>query len=196
MRVIGITGGVGAGKSAVLRYLSGRWQAQTVLTDEAGHLVMEPGEACYEQIVERFGREMLLPDKKIDRKKLGELVFSNQEKLEELCSLVHPAVKKYVLSALSEAEKEGKNLFIIESALLFDEDYDAICDEVWYIYAGESVRTERLRKDRGYSDERIRGILSSQASEEFFRNRCDCTIENNGDFTETCRQIDERIRKL
>ncbi|MDO5335887.1 MAG: dephospho-CoA kinase [Eubacteriales bacterium] len=196
MKVIGITGGVGAGKSTVLRYIREQFKARVLQLDEAGHKVIEPGEDCYCEILEQFGEEVLLPEGRIDRQALGEIVFRNQKKLEILNSLVHPAVKKYVTKAISQAEQDRCPLLILESAILFDTDYDAICDEVWYIYADEPVRIERIRKERGYSEERIRGILANQATEEFFRSRCSYTVENNGDWEETCRQIDERIKQL
>ena len=75
----------------------------------------------------------------------------------------------------------------------FEEHYDAICDDLWYINADESVRRERLRVSRGYSQEKIDGIFANQMTEEFFRTHCDYEIENNGDLAVTCRQIEERI---
>lgn len=196
MKVIGITGGVGAGKSTVLQYIKKQFKARVLQLDEVGHKVMEPGEDCYCEILEQFREEILCPDGRIDRSALGEIVFRNQAKLKLLNSVVHPAVRKYVIEAINQADKDRCPLVLVESAILFDVDYDAICDEVWYIYADESVRTERIRKERGYSEERIQGILANQATEEFFRSRCAYTVENNGNWEETCRQIDERIEKL
>lgn len=196
MKIIGITGGVGAGKSTVLDYLKREFQAEILQTDLAGHLVMEPGQICYERIVEQFGREILQEDGRIDRKKLGAIVFANDALLKELNGIVHPAVKEYVLEQIKLAAQRTCRLFVVESALLFDDDYDAICQEVWYIYASEAERSKRLRQERGYSDDRIQGIMKNQAKEEFFRSHSDFVVENNGDLEETCRQIRERIQKI
>lgn len=196
MKIIGITGGVGAGKSTVLDYLKREFQAEILQTDLVGHLVMEPGQICYERIVEQFGREILQEDGRIDRKKLGAIVFANDFLLKELNGIVHPAVKEYVLEQIRLAAQRTCRLFVVESALLFDDDYDAICQEVWYIYASEAERSKRLRQERGYSDDRIQGIMKNQAKEEFFRSHSDFVVENNGDLEETCRQIRERIQKI
>lgn len=194
MKIIGITGGVGAGKSTVLDFLEKEFQAEIVKTDEAGHLVMEPGRPSYGRILEIFGREILAEDETIDRGKLGAMVFREQDLLRKLSAIIHPAVKAYVLERLQGAREAGRKLFVIESALIFEDDYDAICDEVWYIYAGEATRSVRLQAQRGYTQDRIRGIMANQAQESFFREHCDFVVENDGDFSETCRHIRERIQ--
>ena len=94
---------------------------------------------------------------------------------------------------MEKARTAGYRFLFLEVALLFEEHYDAICDDLWYINADESVRRERLRVSRGYSQEKIDGIFANQMTEEFFRTHCDYEIENNGDLAVTCRQIEERI---
>ena len=78
--------------------------------------------------------------------------------------------------------------------MLIEDKYDEICDELWYIYADENVRMHRLMKNRGYSVEKIRGILANQLSEEEFESHCDFEIDNSGDFQDTVRQIEQRMR--
>lgn len=100
MKVLGITGQVGAGKSTILAYLEEKYRAKVIQADQVGHLVMEPDTSCYKQICSLFGEQILAADQKIDRKKLGAIVFADQEKLAMLNAIVHPAVKEYIRTAV------------------------------------------------------------------------------------------------
>ncbi|MBR5509603.1 MAG: dephospho-CoA kinase [Lachnospiraceae bacterium] len=195
MKKIGVTGGVGAGKSTVLNYLRDMYDAQIVLADLVGHEVMESGQEAYEQIVEQFGQEIVGADSYIDRKNLGALVFADPEKLRILNGIVHPAVKKEILRRIEQARKNGKACVVVEAALFLEENYDAFCDETWYIYTNEELRRERLRVSRGYSDERIDQIIAVQKRHEEFLERCQFVIDNNGTEADTHRQIDRRMRQ-
>lgn len=196
MKIIGITGGVGAGKSTILRHLRDTYGAYAVQADQVGHLLMRPGESCYQPIVDLFGRKILRADGTIDRKILGGIVFSNDRLLKKLNGIIHPRVKQYILQAMEDQRRAGTPLFVMEAALLLEDEYDALCDEVWYIYAEERVRRKRLKAERGYSDEKIDGILASQLTEQEFERRCDYRIENNEDLDVTYAQIRERIRYI
>ena len=193
MKIIGITGGVGAGKSTVLEYVKKRADSIVLQADQVGHEVMEPEGSCYRPVVELFGSRILRPDGTIDRGAVAAVVFSDGEKLAALNGIIHPAVKKEIFSRVEKARTAGYRFLFLEVALLFEEHYDAICDDLWYINADESVRRERLRVSRGYSQEKIDGIFANQMTEEFFRTHCYYEIENNGDLAVTCRQIEERI---
>lgn len=196
MKIIGITGGVGAGKSTVLNHIKETYGAFVMQADLVGHFLMQPGESCYAPMVQLFGKEILREDGTIDRKKVGEIVFSNSRLLGKLNGIVHPRVKSYILSQIADKKNAGTKLFILEAALLLEDEYDTLCDEVWYIYADESVRRMRLKVERGYSDEKIDGILSNQLTEREFERRCDYRIENNGNLELTYAQIKERIRYI
>lgn len=196
MKIVGITGGVGAGKSTVLNYLKDTYGACVLQADQVGHLLMRPGESCYGPMVELFGREILREDGTIDRKKVGGIVFSNDRLLKKLNNIIHPQVKKYIFQEISRQKEAGTELFVLEAALLLEDEYDAICDEVWYIYADEAVRRRRLKAERGYSDEKIDGILANQLTEKEYERRCGCRIENNEDLEYTYAQIRERIRYI
>lgn len=194
MKIIGITGGVGAGKSAILSYLKENHGAVIMEADKVGHLVMEPGESCYAKILQVFGKEILREDETIDRGKLGAIVFQDIELLQRLNEIVHPAVKQKILSELTkEQEKKEKKLFIIEAALLLEDHYDEICDEIWYIHTDAAIRAERLRASRGYDEEKIAGIMANQKTPEEFRFGCQIMIDNSGEFADTCRQIDKQL---
>lgn len=193
MKIIGITGGVGAGKSEILRYLREKHGAVIIEADKVGHFVMEPGQTCYEQITAYFGNGILSPDGTIDRGKLGKIVFSDAERLEKLNSIVHPAVKQYILAEIKKEKQQGTEIYVIEAALLLEDHYDEICDELWYIHTEAQVRKERLKRSRGYDDEKIAGIMANQKSPEEFKRACQAVIDNSGEFTETCRQIDRQL---
>ena len=194
MKVIGVTGGVGAGKSEILTYIAENWDAAVVETDEVGYLVMRPGKSCFAPIVELFGPGILQEDGTLDRAKIAELVFGDKELLEKLNAIVHPAVKRYIQKAIDRERELDTDIFIVESALLVEDKYNAICDELWYIYADEETRTERLMKNRGYSKEKILSIFANQLSEDEFSEQCDFEIDNSGDFEDTKEQIKRRMQ--
>lgn len=195
MRVIGVTGGVGAGKSTVLEYLQKAYHAKIILADVVGHEVMEPGEEAYDRILLEFGSEILSKDGKIDRKVLGSIVFADQDKLHRLNAIVHPEVKKEILKRIARAKADGEAYAVVEAALFLEENYDAFCDETWYIYTNEEQRRARLKASRGYTDERIDQIFGSQKKHEEFLRRCGFVIDNNGTAADTCCQIDRRMRQ-
>lgn len=196
MKIIGITGGVGAGKSTVLDHLEKQYNACVLQADKIGHLVMEPGGICYEQVIALFGKQIIKNDKTIDRKMVSDVVFAHEEMRQKLDDIIHPAVKSYILDKIEEQKKAGCTLMIVEAALLLEDHYDAFCDKVWYIHTDQEIRIERLMSSRGYTREKAENIIARQATEGFFREHADYIIQNNGDLDETWRQIKEGIRAL
>lgn len=181
MKFIGITGGVGAGKSEILGYLAENYRARVMLADEIAHDLMTPGTKCYDIIKKEFEtEEIFLPDGMIDRPKMAEVIFGNDEKRGRMNAIVHPAVKEYILDVYHKEQQAGElDYLILEAALLIEEHYDEICDELWYIYTSEENRRERLKANRGYSDEKISTIFQSQLTEEVYRRHCKVVIDNN-----------------
>ncbi|RHU99194.1 dephospho-CoA kinase [Blautia sp. OM07-19] len=196
MKIIGITGGVGAGKSTVLDHLEKQYNACVLQADKIGHLVMEPGGICYGQVIALFGKQIIKNDKTIDRKMVSDVVFAHEEMRQKLDDIIHPAVKSYILDKIEEQKKAGYTLMIVEAALLLEDHYDAFCDKVWYIHTDQEIRIERLMSSRGYTREKAENIIARQATEGFFREHADYIIQNNGDLDETWRQIEEGIRAL
>lgn len=196
MKIIGITGGVGAGKSTVLDHLEKQYNACVLQADKIGHLVMEPGGICYGQVIALFGKQIIKNDKTIDRKMVSDVVFANEEMRQKLDDIIHPAVKSYILDKIEEQKKAGCTLMIVEAALLLEDHYDAFCDKVWYIHTDQEIRIERLMSSRGYTREKAENIIARQATEGFFREHADYIIQNNGDLDETWHQIEEGIRAL
>ena len=210
MLFIGITGGVGAGKSAVLDYLASLPRTKVMLTDEIAHELMEPGTDCYKELVGAFpGADFYEADGHFDRKKLAAFIFTSADNRERLNAIVHPAVKRYVAEearkarqaempseaagsgSLTKIPDDALQLLVVEAALLIEEHYDEVCDELWYIYTSEENRRARLKATRGYSDAKVDGIFASQLSEAEFRAHCSETIDNNGDIDATRTQLAE-----
>lgn len=191
MRVIGITGGVGAGKSYVARLLETEFGAVMISTDLVARQMMERGQDCWKQVVEAFGTGILEPDGEINRKKLAGIIFQDSGKRLLLNSIVHPAVKEAVKHQISEADAR---LVAVESALLVEDRYDQICDELWYVYAPEEERIRRLMTERGYSREKCRDMMKSQLSEAEFRAACQVVIDNGKDDSQIKEQLEHYLK--
>lgn len=193
MKILGITGGVGSGKSKVLKHLKEEYGAVICLLDDVARFLQQNGQICFAKIVDVFGKEVVGEDQELNRQKLSEIVFADAEKLQILNDIVHPEVKRWVLEDIEKKKKEEVPLYIIEAALLPTAGYDTICDEMWYIYTNVNVRTERLKETRGYSEERIQNMIASQPDEEVFRQACSAVIDNSGAFEDTKKQIGELL---
>lgn len=195
MKVIGITGGVGSGKSRILSFMETEYGAVVCEADKTAWALQEPGQSSYEKIVDHFGTEILHDDGTINRKLLGAIVFSDPSELEVLNRITHPAVKAQVRAQIAEERAKGTALFVVEAALLLEDNYDEVCDELWYIYTDEQIRRVRLKESRGYSDEKIDAMILAQASEEMYRKGCQVVIDNSGTFEDTCLQIKEVVNR-
>ncbi len=192
--MIGITGGVGAGKSALLQYIKEKYCCKILMADEIAHKVKEPGQACYEEIVSLLSPEILEEDGTIHRGKMAVKIFGSEELLQKVNNLIHPAVKKMILDEITVAKAEGKLDFLfVEAALLIEDGYLDIVDEMWYIYAREEVRRRRLKESRNYTDEKIDAIMKSQLKEEIFRKYCSIVIDNSEGLPAAFRQIDRKL---
>ena len=139
MKFIGITGGVGAGKSAILSYLDQKPDIRVMLADEIAHELMKKGTACYDKILAAFkDADILDASGEFDRGKLAFVIFSDEKKREKMNGIVHPAVKEYVKEQYRLEKARGQlSCLVLEAALLIEEHYDEICDELWYIYTTE-----------------------------------------------------------
>ena len=190
MLVIGITGGVGAGKSSVLNLLKEHCNCKLVLADDVGNKVKEPGQKCYSQIVELLGTDILEEDLTINRIKMATKIFANPEILHQVNEIIHPAVKEYILKEIeSEKKKKKIDVFFLEAALLIEAGYTPYLDELWYIFSEKNVRIKRLKESRGYSDEKILQIMEQQLSDVEFRKHADVILDNSDSFKETFMQI-------
>ena len=191
MRFIGLTGGVGAGKTTVLKAMKQLYRVRILIADEIAHEQMEPGTPCYKKLHELFGADDIWrSDGTIDRPGLAQLLFSDEEKREQLNGIVHPAVKEYILGEVEKERQAGiYDYVIVEAALLIEEHYDKLCDELWYVYASEETRKQRLMADRGYSAQKVDQIFAAQLPEKVYRQHCAVVIDNEKDMDHVLKQI-------
>ncbi len=191
MKVIGITGGIGAGKSTILSIFQKQYNAVILEADKIAHLLMEPGQPAYNRILKAFPASILDKEGNIIREELSQIVFRNPELLNKLNQIVHPEVKHYILNQIHQHQIANDTEYcVIEAALLIEDGYQDICDELWYIYAPDSVRIQRLMASRSYSLEKCQSIMKNQSSDEFYRNHCTYILKNDDSIDNTQKQME------
>ncbi len=181
MKVIGITGGVGCGKSTVLDIIKDNFNAYIIKADDVAKELMNKGQKGYNEVVDFFGMDILDANREIDRPKLAEIVFNNPNKRMVLNSITHPLVKSEIVNTITNLKIEDTYDYVfVEAALLLEDHYDVFLDEIWYVYAPVDVRKKRLVESRGYSEERIDSMMASQLTENEFRLASDVVVDNSG----------------
>lgn len=181
MKVIGLTGGVGCGKSTVANVIKENFNASVLIADDIGAALMKPGKSCYKEIVAVFGEQVVAENGELDRKKLAALVFADNKQLTKLNGIIHPRVKEYIIKEVKTLQIENKVDYVfIESAIILECGYEDICDEFWYVSAPYEERVRRLKASRGYSDAKIQAIMSNQKEEEQFEKQCTHILVNDG----------------
>ena len=194
MKVYGITGGAGTGKSEVIKMLQENFGGCVSMSDEVARELMQKGNISYQLIVEYFGRDILMDDGEIDRKKLADHVFNNKEALEKLNSMTHPYVKDEIRKLIAEAEASGECRFVaLESAILLECGYEDICDEFWYVYTKPEIRRQRMKETRNYSDEKVDSVMRNQQPDEVFFEQCSFVIKNNTTLSDVYAQLKEKL---
>ena len=194
MKVYGITGGAGTGKSEVIKMLQENFGGCVIMSDEVARELMQKGNISYQLIVEYFGKDILMDDGEIDRKKLADHVFNNKEALEKLNSMTHPYVKDEIRKLIAEAEASGECRFVaLESAILLECGYEDICDEFWYVYTKPEIRRQRMKETRNYSDEKVDSVMRNQQPDEVFFEQCSFVIENNTTLSDVYDQLKGKL---
>lgn len=185
--IIGITGGVGAGKSSVLEILRDKFNARVILADLVAHRLMEPGNPGLEKVTKALGTGFLNEDKTVNRPALAELIFHDEQALRIMNGIIHPMVWEEIKK---EAFLAPEKLILIEAAV-FDKAPMDFFDEMWYVYTSKENRIKRLMESRGYTREKCESIIAKQDSEEAYRKMCGRIIDNNGSARETEKQLKE-----
>ncbi|MCR5722344.1 MAG: dephospho-CoA kinase [Lachnospiraceae bacterium] len=194
MKVIGITGGVGSGKSLILNYIKSHYNCEIIMADDLAKDLCKKGELCYKPLVKLLGTDVLDKDGEINKSVMAQKIFSDDNLRIGVNNIIHPGVKKYILKRIAYLRRKRTKAFLfIEAALLIEDGYKDIVDELWYIYTDEAVRRNRLKESRGYSDEKIDSIMASQLSEEEFRLNSDFEIDNSGNSEVSFSKIRERL---
>lgn len=186
--VIGITGSIATGKSTVSKMIK-ELGFTVVDADIVARVVVEPGEEAYQKIVEHFGEEILLANGEIDRKKLGDLVFQNEEKRLLLNSIVHPAVRKKMNEEKELAFRRGEKVVFLDIPLLYESNLTYMVDKVLVVYVDQTTQLERLMNRNHLTKEEALARITSQLSIEQKRERADAVIDNRGTIEQTKTQL-------
>jgi dephospho-CoA kinase len=187
MKLIGLTGGVGSGKSAVAEMMR-ELGADVVDADEATHAVYEPGSPGFDAVVREFG-EGYVDGGRIDRSRLGELVFRDDDARRRLNSIVHPLVRDWMAQRTAEAAERGADVVVQDVPLLFENGLERLFSTVVLVYVPEEVQIERLVSGRGVTPERARGMIAAQMPIENKRGLAHHVINNSGTREETLAQV-------
>lgn len=190
MRVIGLTGGVGAGKSLILSILENEYGAEVIKADEVARELMEPGKEGYELIVTALGDGILKPDGFIDRNILSQCIFQDARIRDTVDRIIHPLVWKFIRDKISSSQA---GLIVVEFAIM-GEKSDIGYDEMWYVYASKETRIRRLFENRGYEKEYSERIMASQAAESEYLDRCDRVIKNDGSTEDIRNQLAQILK--
>src|SRR6266852_1184792 len=187
MKLIGLTGGVGSGKSTVADMMRDLG-AQVVDADEAAHAVYEPGSPGFDEVVREFGEEYV-DGGRIDRSRLGELVFHDDDARRRLNSIVHPLVRDWMAQRTAEAAERGAEVVVQDVPLLFENGLERLFSTVVLVYAPEDVQIERLVSGRGFTAERARAMIAAQMPIENKRGLAHHVINNSDTREETLSQV-------
>ena len=201
MKLIGLTGGVGSGKSTVAAMLR-ELGAPVVDADEATHAVYEPGTPGFDAVASEFG-DYYVRDGRIDRERLGELVFKDAASRRRLNAIVHPLVRDWMSARTAEAADRGAEIVVQEVPLLFENGLEPLYSSVVLVYVPEAVQLERLIapttatfRGRGFTPERARAVIATQVPIEEKRRRVHHVIDNSGSLEQTRKQVEELWAKL
>jgi dephospho-CoA kinase len=191
VRTIGVTGGIGSGKSSAVQILA-ELGAVVIDADRVGHEVYAPGTVGFDQVVAAFGRDIVGADGAIDRKRLGAIVFGDPSALGRLNAIVHPLIRDAVAQRVNAARARGRAPIVVEAALLIEAKWDALVDEVWLVVARREVIEQRLVSQRGMEPAAVAARMRAQLSDEERRAHAAVVVDNSG----SRDQLRERIERL
>lgn len=194
MKVIGLTGSIGSGKSTVAAILSENG-AYIIDADKVGHELYYKRGPAWEALIAAFGDEVLDDDGNIDRSKLAAMVFRDNERLSILNAIVHPLIKQEVSRRLNNARQAGIRLAIVEAALLIEAGWHEMVDEVWLVTADEEVRLRRIMQRNGISADEARRRVQSQIPDAEKAKYADIIIANNGSIDDLKRKVEEVLKR-
>ncbi|HUV44301.1 MAG TPA: dephospho-CoA kinase [Dehalococcoidales bacterium] len=195
MKVIGLTGGIGSGKSTVSRFL-GEMGAVVLDADKVGHQAYQPGTETWKELVAAFGEDIVAPDSTIDRRKLGAIVFADPEALARLNRIMHPRMFDMMKARIEEYRGQGTEVVVLEAAILLEANWTPLVDEVWVTVASESIVVQRTRERTGLPEEQIKARIRSQLSNEERSQQAKVVITNNGDLEELRVKVEELWQEL
>ena len=194
-KIIGLTGGIASGKSTVSNWLISQGYP-VVDADIAARKVVEPGMPALREITEAFGADILLEDGTLNRKKLGSLIFSDEEKRQMLNAIVHPAVREWMRRETERAFDEGASIVIMDIPLLFESKLTHMVEETVLVYVSKETQLKRLMERDGYNEADALARIHAQMPIDEKRKLADYIIDNNGTISETIKQISDCMNEL
>lgn len=181
MKTVGLTGGIGSGKSTASRILR-ELGAHVIDADRVGHDVYRPGSEGWRQVVQSFGSDVVGADGAIDRKRLGALVFADRSRLEQLNAIVHPLIRAEIQKRIEERRRAGATApVVVEAAVLIEAKWFTLVDEVWLIVADREAVHARIAVQRGLDRAAVEARIRAQLSDEERRRHATVVIDNGGD---------------
>ncbi len=189
MLVIGLTGGIGTGKSEVTRLL-GALGAVVINADQVGHEAYKPDSESWQDVVKAFGEDILQPNREIDRQKLGAIVFGDPDQLAKLNRIMHPRMARIVAEQLESLRDQGTKVAVVEAALLFEAGWDSLVDEVWATDSPVETVIERLQARNGMSAEEVLKRIESQMDRLERLSRAQVIVDNDGDIADLESTVD------
>ena len=195
MRIIGLTGGIGSGKSTVSQFLA-KLGAVVIDTDKVGHEVFKPGTESWQRVVAAFGRSIVTTDGNIDRKKLGEIVFDSPVELLKLEQIIHPAISETVMARIEEYRQQGVKVVVLEVPLLVEAGWASLVDEVWVTTAPEPVILGRLEERTGMTEQESLARMRSLLTSEERLKHADTIIDTDCTLDELRKKVKELWHRL
>lgn len=196
MIVIGLTGGIGSGKSTVAQHLK-ELGAVIVDADKVGHETYLPETPAWKDLIATWGTNLLLPNREIDRKKLGAIVFSDPKNLQTLNGIVHPRLRELLLKKIEENRALGTKVLVIEAAILIEASWQNVVDEVWVAHAPEDVVIKRIMARNNWGEEQIRARIRSQMTNDERAKHANVMLDTNCTLEEVRAKVkhlwDERL---
>jgi len=192
MRVIGLTGGIAAGKSTVTETLRAAGAA-VIDADKVGHEAYQPGTETHAALVEAFGGEILADDGQIDRRRLGAIVFADPEQRRRLQAIVWPRMKQMMREQLDALSAQGTKLAVVEAAVLIEAEWQDLMDEVWVVQVPEEVAMQRLIARNGFSAEDAQARIRAQLSNAERSRHAQVIIDNSGSVEDARRQVEAAL---
>ncbi|MSQ27015.1 MAG: dephospho-CoA kinase [Dehalococcoidia bacterium] len=179
MVVIGLTGGIGTGKSTVSAMLADHGSV-IINADLVGHEAYLPHQNVWDTVVAAFGRDILTDDDQVDRRKLGAVVFQDPAALQRLNAIVHPWIFQRIAQLLNELRSKGTRVAVVEAALLIEAGWRSLADQVWVTVAGEEQVVQRLQTRNGLTPQQVRDRMRTQLSTEERMRYADVIIDTSG----------------
>ena len=190
MKIVGLTGGISSGKSTVSSYFK-QLEIPVIDADEVARKVVGPNSQGAIEIRKAFGSDVFEEDGSLNRQKLGALIFSNAENRQKLDDLLQPLIKIMILDEIEEYRQKGENMIVLDLPLLFEKQYEELCEEIIVVYVPRELQLERLMKRNQYTKQEALSRIDSQLSIEEKRKRATVLLDNQGTIQQLYHQVEQ-----